>query len=76
MPLTRQAAVLYGATLASARLRELAAAQATLARLSEVVQADPAAARLTSLLEAELALLAGQPRRLLVLAGRPPGACC
>jgi predicted Zn-dependent protease len=71
LPVARQAGVLYGATLASARLRDLAAAQATLARLLSLIQADPAAARLGSLLEAELVLLAGQPARVLAGPGRP-----
>ena len=68
---TRQAAVLYGATLASARLREFPAAQSSLGRLSEVVRPFPAALRLTRLLEGELAQLAGQTAALLPAAGRP-----
>jgi len=70
-PASRQAGVLYSATLASARMRDFAAAQATLGRLSVVSAASPAAVRLVRLLAAELALQAGQPADILSGAGRP-----
>ena len=71
LPAARQAGVLYGATLASARLRDFAAAQATLARLEALTAADAPAARLHRLLVAELAAMAGQTVALLPGPGRP-----
>jgi predicted Zn-dependent protease len=52
----QQAATLYGATLASIRLRDHTAAQGYWQRLTEVVRADAPAARLARLLGVELAL--------------------
>ena len=71
LPAPRRAAVLYGATLASARLREFPAAQASLAQLSELTRPSPAAARLSRLLGGEISLLAGQPAPGLDPGGRP-----
>lgn len=71
LPAARQAGLLYGATLASARLRDLAAAQATLGRLEALTAPYPPAARLSRLLAAELALTAGQTVALLPGSGRP-----
>jgi len=66
------AGALYGATLASIKMRDLDAAQTTWTRLDKLTQADPAAARMTRLLGAELALARGMPSRVLELL--PPGA--
>jgi len=52
----RQAGVLYGAALASSRLREFAQARDYLQRLTDLVRADAQAARLAHLLSIELAL--------------------
>jgi predicted Zn-dependent protease len=52
----QQAATLYGATLASIKLRDHAAAQGYWQRLTEAVRADAPAARLARLLGVELAL--------------------
>jgi predicted Zn-dependent protease len=71
LPVSRRAAVLYGATLASSKLRDFGAAQASLAQLSELTRSLPAAARLARLLAAELALQSGQARGVLSGAGRP-----
>jgi predicted Zn-dependent protease len=54
-----QAGSLYGATLASLKLRDFALAQATLARLQERTAGNAAAARLTHLLALEVALVQG-----------------
>ena len=67
----RQAGVLYGAALASARLREFAAAQQLVARLGSLTQGSAAATRLTGLLVAELALQSGQLPSVLAGSGRP-----
>lgn len=71
LPAARQAGVLYGATLATARLRDFAAAQATLARLEALTSANTPAARLSRLLAAELAAMTGQAAALLPGSGRP-----
>ena len=52
----RQAGVLYGAALASSRLREFAQARDYLQRLTDLVRADAQAARLAHLLSIEVAL--------------------
>ena len=68
LPPSRQAGALYGAALASSRLREFPQAQSLLGRLRPLVQANAAAARLVRLLEAEMALAAGDlPRAASVL---------
>lgn len=69
-PGMRQAALagaLYGATLASIRMREFDAAQATWVRLNTLAQADPLATRLVRQLGAELALARGTPQQALDL---------
>ena len=71
LPASRQAAVLYGATLASMKLRDGAAAQGSLSQLSELTRAHPAAYRLTRLLSAELAHQDGQTAAILSPGGRP-----
>jgi predicted Zn-dependent protease len=58
-PLARQAGALYGAALASSRLRDFAAAAQYLQRLSGLVRPDASAARLSHWLEVEVALAAG-----------------
>ncbi len=63
----RQAAALYAAALASARLRDNAAAARYLERLTPLVAADPKAARLANLLAAEIALAVGEPARTVQL---------
>jgi len=55
----RQAAVLYAATLAQARLRDYAAARELIAKLAAVTAADARATRLTRLLAAEVDIEAG-----------------
>jgi len=62
-PAPRQAAVLYAAVLAQARLRDHAAARDLLARLTTVTAGDPRGARLVRLLAAEVALEAGEAQR-------------
>ena len=71
LPAPRQAAVLYGATLASLRLRDFTVARDSLAQLSDVTRPFPAAARLTRLLSVESSLQAGQAADSLPPAGRP-----
>ncbi len=61
------AGALYGATLASLKMRDFDAAQATWARLDPMTQADPAARKLARMLGAELALARGNPARALEL---------
>ena len=57
--LGRQASVLYGAVLASIKLREFAKAQRFVQSLQSLVRGDPASARLARLLGVELALAMG-----------------
>ena len=71
MPAPRQAAALYGAALASTKLRDFAAARASVVQLSDLTRNVPTAARLTRLLAAEMSLQTGQPGALLAPAGRP-----
>lgn len=73
-PLARQAEALYGAALASSRLRDFGAARQYLQRLSAVVQGDAAAARLSHWLEVEVALAAGELKRAAALLDRAPSA--
>ena len=73
-PLARQAEALYGAALASSRLRDFGAAGQYLQRLSAVVQADAAAARLLHWLEVEVALAAGELKLAAALLDRAPSA--
>lgn len=63
----RQAAALYGAALASMKLRDHAAAGQLVARLTAVAAADPRGARLANLLAAEVALAAGDMPRAAAL---------
>ncbi|MFZ4478511.1 MAG: M48 family metalloprotease [Rhodoferax sp.] len=56
LPVSRQAEVLYGAALASSRLREFSIAQDYLGRLFKVVRSDASALRLSHLLAVEVAL--------------------
>ena len=62
-----QAAALYGATLASIKLRDLPGAAALQAKLADVVRADGRAARLAHLLAAELALAANEAGKAVAL---------
>jgi len=59
----RQAGILYGAALASAKLRESGAATRLAGRLAALVAGDAAATRLATLLQAEVALEAGEAAR-------------
>jgi predicted Zn-dependent protease len=59
----RQAGILYGAALASAKLRESGTATRLAGRLAAVVAGDAAAMRLATLLQAEVALEAGEAAR-------------
>ena len=59
-PAPRQAATLYAAALADTKMRDFAAAQASLARLSTAVQPHDRARRLAGLLAVEVALASGQ----------------
>lgn len=68
----RQAGAFYAAALASARLRDPAAAARWLVRLTAATSGDARAARQATLLAAELALGAGDARRAAVLLD--PGA--
>jgi predicted Zn-dependent protease len=70
-PPARQAAALYGAALASARLRDFSTVRTSLAQLSELTRPFPAADRLTRLLAGELSLDAGQPAASMASGGRP-----
>lgn len=70
----RQAAALYGAALASVKLREPERAKAYVARLKTVVTGDLYAARVANLIAAELALAAGDGTPALVLDTPLPNA--
>jgi predicted Zn-dependent protease len=72
----RQAGVLYAGALASAKLREPAAAARLAGRLAVLTAADARAARQSGLLAAEIALAAGESAKAAALndgasAGRP-----
>lgn len=71
---SRRAAVLYAAALASVRLREYDKVPALLSALQEITHGDPKAARLTSLLGAELALAQGNASRAVELANTVTGS--
>lgn len=73
LPPVRQAAVLYAATFAAARLREPAAVQRLLPRLEAAVAADAPARRLARLLAAEIALAQGDAARALTLVDTASG---
>ncbi len=62
-PQARQVGALYGAVLASLKLREFAQAQRLLVRLQNTVRFDASAARLARLLTVEVALQAGDLAR-------------
>jgi len=70
----RLAGALYGAALASARLRDFAGAGRLLDRLAAVAAANPAAARQTRLLLAEVGLLAGVTGPAALLGDAGPSA--
>lgn len=70
----RQAAALYGAALASVKLREPERAKAYVARLKTVVAGDLYAARVANLIAAELALAAGDGAPALALDTALPNA--
>ncbi|MBC7917554.1 MAG: M48 family metalloprotease [Rhodoferax sp.] len=61
------AGALYGATLASLKMRDFDTAHASWVRLDLLTQSDPAAARIARILGAELALARGNPARALEL---------
>jgi predicted Zn-dependent protease len=63
----RQAAALYGAAMASARLREFANLPPLISKLDALAAHDPAAARQVRMLTAELALEANDPRPAVAL---------
>ena len=67
LPPTQQAGALYGATLAAAKLRDVAQARALLKRLDLAVQNDPPAKQLARLLAAEIQLMQGQPSQALAV---------
>ncbi len=67
LPRARQAAALYSATFAAARLREPAQVQRLQPRLDTAVAGDAAAERLARLLAAEIALAQGDMPRVLAL---------
>jgi len=71
-PLARQAGALYGAALASSRLRDFAGAAQYLQRLTGLLRGDAATARLSHWLEVEVALSAGEIRRAAVLLEQAP----
>lgn len=68
-PQARQAASIYAAALASAKLRNTEVAAQLAARLGPLVEGDAKAVRLSRLLAAEVALIAGNPRGALLAAG-------
>jgi predicted Zn-dependent protease len=70
----RQAAALYGAALAAARLRDLPGAASLQSRLSDVARNDVRAARLARLLAVDLALAGDDARRAVALLDEKPGA--
>ena len=70
-PGERQAAALYGAVLAAARLRDYGLARSYLAQLSVLVRENPAASRQALLLAAELALQLGEPTPAMAPNARP-----
>ena len=67
LPPTQQAGVLYGATLAAAKLRDAPQAQALLKRLDEAAQNDPPGRQLVRLLAAEIQLMQGQSAQALAV---------
>jgi predicted Zn-dependent protease len=67
-PRAREAGALYAAALASAKLRDPAAAARFARRLSDLVANDPAQARQANLLLAEVSMEAGDPVRAAALA--------
>ncbi len=67
LPVTRQAGVLYGATLAAAKLRDAREAQVLLKRLTAAVQDNPPAEKLVRLLAAEIQIMQGSPAQALAL---------
>jgi predicted Zn-dependent protease len=66
------AGALYGATLASVKMRDFDAAQTTWTRLDSMTHADPAASKLARMLGAELELARGNPARALELLPTDP----
>jgi predicted Zn-dependent protease len=70
----KQAGVLYGAALASSRLREFEQARTQLKLLTELVRADARAARLAHLLSVEVALAFGDKAPAAALLAMSKGA--
>jgi predicted Zn-dependent protease len=68
---SQQAGVLYGATLAAAKLRDAEQTKSLLQRLKPAVQNDAAATRLVRLLEAEIQVLHNQGAQALALLQSP-----
>jgi predicted Zn-dependent protease len=73
LPPAQLAGALYGATLASIKMREFEAAEATWIRLVAFTKNDPAASRQVGMLGAELALARAEPQRALELLKSVPG---
>lgn len=72
-PRARQAAILYAAALAAAKLRNTEAAAQLAARLLPLAEGDAKAARLARMLAAEVGLIAGEPARALAFAAQSAG---
>jgi predicted Zn-dependent protease len=70
----QQISVLYSAALASAKLRDSAAATRFVAKLATLVADNPSAARIARLLAAEIALQGGDAARATTLAEGPSTA--
>jgi predicted Zn-dependent protease len=73
LPPPKQAGVLYGAALASSRLREFEQARTQLKLLTELVRTDARAARLAHLLSVEVALAFGDKAPAAALLAMPKG---
>ncbi|MDO5691410.1 MAG: M48 family metalloprotease [Pseudomonadota bacterium] len=71
-PLAQRVGALYAAALAQAQLRDLPRAQALATQLALAVAGDAKATQQARLLQAELALRAGQPKRVLELLPATP----
>lgn len=63
----RQAAILYGAALASLKLRDPAGALRFAGQLAEITRSEPAAAHLAQLLSVEILLASGEAQRAAAL---------
>jgi len=71
---SQKAGALYGAVLATAKLRDFPAVTGLQTRLVDITRGDPRAARLTRLLAAELALVADGARQAFDLVGASTAA--